>query len=345
MSRSDRFAVDRGRMPRRATSSLDREALARVLREQDGVVSRAQLGEVGASRADVRRLLARRELHVVHPGVYVDHSGRPTRRQREWAAVLVCAPAALHRESALEAHGMTRDRTSPGTDGTIHLLVDRERRIVPPSGVTIERVTDHASWVQANRRPPRAHLDYALLKTAAARTEADAIGLLSDAVHQGLTTPPRLLEVIAKLPRLPRRAVLGEVLADVTAGTRSVLEQRYLRDVERAHALPSGERQVREGTASGTVHRDVRYPAERTLVELDGAFGHRDAVDRWADLQRDLDAALDDHVTLRPGWAQVLEPCRLARLVGEVLGRRGWAGRPQPCGAACTIDSGAEDPT
>ena len=152
--------------------------------------------------------------------------------------MLVCAPAALHRESALEAHGMTRDRTSPGTDRTIHLLVDRERRIVPPPGVTVERVADRASWVQANRRPPRAELDYALLKTAADRTEADAIGLLSDAVHQGLTTPPRLLEVIARLPRLPRRALLGEVLADVAAGTRSVLEQRYLRDVERATGSP-----------------------------------------------------------------------------------------------------------
>ncbi len=98
------------------------------------------------------------------------------------------------------------------------------------------------TWVQANRRPPRATFEYALLKTAAGRGEGDAIALLSDAVHQGLTTPSRLLAVIAQLPRLPRRALLAEVLADVAAGTRSVLEQRYLRDVERAHGLPEGER-------------------------------------------------------------------------------------------------------
>ena len=325
-------------MPKRAPSELDTTALASLLREQDGVVGRSQLVALGASRNDVRRLVSRGELVAVHPRVYVNHSGRPTRRQREWAAVLACAPAALHRESALDAYGMTQDRpSSTSHDRPIHLLVDRHRRIVPPPGVTIERVADRASWVQANRRPPRAQFDYALVKAAGDRGEADAIALLSDAVHQGLTTAPRLLEVIEKLPRLPRRAMLGEVLADVQAGTRSVLEQRYLRDVERAHGLPEGKRQLREDTASGTVHRDIRYVAQRTLVELDGAFGHRDSVDRWADLQRDLDAAVEDHLTLRPGWAQVLEPCRLAEVVTTILRLRGWTGLPRACRDGCPI--------
>ena len=130
------------------------------------------------------------------------------------------------------------------------------------------------------------------------------------------------------------------------AGTRSVLEQRYLRDVERAHGLPAGERQLREDTASGTVRRDIRYAPQRTLVELDGAFGHRDAVDKWADLERDLDAAVEDHLTLRPGWAQVLEPCRLAGAVSTILRHRGWTGRPRACDKHCSLnDSGAHGPT
>lgn len=334
-------------MPKRAQSSLEEVALARLLRQQDGVVSRRQLVDLGASRTDVRRLLARRELHVVHPGVFVHHGGAITRTQREWAAVLACHPAALHRESALDAHGMTRDRPGGPPEGrTIHLLVDRDRRVTPPPGVVLERVADHTAWVQTNRRPPRAVVDYALLKVAADRDLGDAIALLSDAVHQGMTTASRLVATIELLPRLRQRAVLAQVLADVAAGTRSVLEHRYLHDVERAHGLPEGERQVRQGTASGLVVRDVRHPPERVLVELDGAFGHRDAVDRWVDLQRDLDAALDGHITLRPGWAQVLEPCRLAGLVGDVLRQRGWSGRPRACGRGCTLgDSGASGRT
>lgn len=98
---------------------------------------------------------------------------------------------------------------------------------------------------------------------------------------------------------------------------------------------------MRQDTVSGTVHRDVRYVAQRALVELDGAFGHRDAIDRWGDLQRDLDAAAEDHLTLRAGWAQVLEPCRLAGVVATVLRHRGWTGRERACGAHCSIDSGA----
>lgn len=333
-------------MPTRATSSLDAAALRRLLRAQDGVVSRGQLVSIGASRADVRRMVARRELVAVHPGVYVCHTGRPTRRQLEWAAVLACAPAALHRESALEAHGMTQDRGPVArAPRPIHVMVDRDRRITPPAGVVLERVADHARWVQDQRRPPRAELDFALLKTASVRDEAGAIALLSDAVHQGLTTAERLASTISDLPRLRQRALLAEVLTDVAAGTRSVLEQRYLRHVERAHRLPAGQRQLRQRTTSGVVQRDVRYRDQRTLVELDGAFGHRDATDRWADLQRDLDASLDDHVTLRPGWAQVLEPCRLAHIVGRVLRQRGWVGGPRACGSGCVVDSGAHGPT
>jgi hypothetical protein len=333
-------------MPKRAQSSLDEAALARVLRDQDGVVSRRQLVAAGASRTDLRRMLARRDLHVVHPGVYVDHSGRPTRRQREWAAVLLCEPAALHRESALEAHGMSRDRGELASGGVIHLLVARDRRIDPPAGIVVERVGGHLDWIQENRRPPRAVVEFALLKAAADRDLVGAVALLADAVHQGITTPPRVLDTLEQLPRLRQRAVLAEILADVAAGTRSVLERRYLRDVERAHGLPVGERQIRESSRSGVVARDVRYVAERTVVELDGAFGHRDSADRWRDLQRDLDAAVSDLVTLRPGWAQVLEPCRLAGIVAVVLQRRGWTKRPRSCGAACMIaDCGGSGPT
>lgn len=281
----------------------------------------------------------------MHPRVYVSHTGRPSRRQLEWAAVLACAPAALHRESALDAHGMTRDRGPTRHHEPIHVLVERDRRISAPTGVVLERVADHAAWVQDHRWPPRATVEFALLKAASGRDEAGAVALLSDAVHQGLTTAGRLGETIGALPRLRRRALLTEVLADVAAGTRSVLERRYLRDVERAHGLPTGQRQLRERTGSGVVCRDVRYPGQRTLVELDGAFGHRDSVDRWSDLQRDLDASLTDHVTLRPGWAQVLEPCRLASIVATVLRQRGWEDAARECGPSCGVDSGAAGPT
>lgn len=70
---------------------------------QEGVVSRRQLHRLDYRPHDIERMLRRRELARVHPGVYVDHTGPPSWEQRAWAAVLVHEPAALTRRSALPA--------------------------------------------------------------------------------------------------------------------------------------------------------------------------------------------------------------------------------------------------
>ena len=328
-------------MPRRARTDLDVSALAALLREQSGVVAGWQVRALGGTRNDVRRRLARREWSPVHAGVYVDHTGTPTRTQRHWAAVLAHWPAALDRESALDAAGMTRDREPPCA--TVHVLVDGSRRVSPAPGVTVHRVTDAATWIAPQRRPPRATVEFALLRAAADRDEAGAVALLSDAVHQGLTTAPRLAGTLRRLVRLRNRSALLTILDDVAAGTRSVLERRYLVLVERAHGLPAGVRQLRQVTAGGVTYRDFGYQDQGACVELDGAFGHRDALDRWADLRRDVDAAVGGTLTLRPGWAQVLEPCRLAIAVARVLRVRGWSGTGRSCGPGCPFDPRAAD--
>ena len=47
--------------------------------------------------ADIARMLRRRDLVTVLPGVYVNHTGAQTWEQRAWAAVLYFWPAALTR--------------------------------------------------------------------------------------------------------------------------------------------------------------------------------------------------------------------------------------------------------
>ena len=318
---------------------MDEVGLARLLRTQDGVVARRQVIALGGTPADIRRKRRRREWVTVSAGVYVHHTGPLTRRQRQWAAVLACGVAAvLHRESALEAHGLTRDRGSTST--VIHVAVEAAHRLSPPTGVRVERMHDLAEWVPAVRRPPRVSVELAALKVASGRDETGAIAVVADVCRQGLTTPSRLVTALARLPRLGGRARLLEVLADVASGSHSVLEQRYLARVERAHGLPGGLRQQRESTSEGVVLRDVLYDDQEALVELDGRFGHTDSDDRWDDLDRDLAAATTGRVTLRLGWRQVLEPCRVAAAVGAVLRSRGWDGSPTACGSACALDSG-----
>lgn len=50
--------------------------MRRLLEEQSGVVSRRQLLALGARKHDIDRLVRRRELTRVHPGVYVDQPAR-----------------------------------------------------------------------------------------------------------------------------------------------------------------------------------------------------------------------------------------------------------------------------
>lgn len=322
--------------PPQTPSKLDEEALATRMKLQHGVVSRRQVLQHHGRHADIRRRIRRREWAVVHPGVYVDHTGPLSIEQREWAAVLFYWPSATHRDSALRLYGVRRDR-SKGADTAVHVVVDASRTVTRVPGVEVERVRNVRPWLDGYRYPPRVKVEFALLKVASDRDLEGAVAVLADACAQEKTTPDLLVEALQKLTRLPGRLALLEILADVASGAHSVLERRYLRDVEVAHGLPTGARQVREISSDKRVRRDVSYPAQRTLVELDGQFGHRDAEDRWADLDRDLAAAVRASITIRLGWAQVLSPCRVAEALAVVLGARGWAGRPTPCGDGCSL--------
>jgi hypothetical protein len=326
--------------------AMDERQLGRRLRTQDGVVSRHQVLDSGGDDQFIERQLRRREWARVHEGVYVNHTGPLTRRQREWAAVLVHQPCALAGRSALRAHGLdpaASDGSSRKPDD-VELAVDRSRRVADPPGVRTIQLRRFADLAQLDASPPRLRVEpAALLLASRARTNDAAVAVLADVVRAGRTTSARLADELDSFPRLPRRALLGEVVADVGIGAHSPLEIRYLRDVERAHGLPRGERQVREATqvvegeVIRVVHRDVRYRRQRALVELDGVLGHAAAVDRWNDLDRDLDAAVQGSITLRVGWQQVLQPCRLAVVLGAILVSRGWTDQPAPCGRDCVL--------
>ena len=189
--------------------------------------------------------LRRRELARIHPGIYVDHTGPATWSQRAWAATLFHWPAALAGPSALRAHGLRSftggGRADAWTDKgsrfgrvaavePVHVVVDASRRVVPPSGVVVTRRSDFESRV------------------------------LSDACQEGATTASRLRATLAARGRLPRRRLLLAILDDIANGTMSVLERRYLSEVERAHGLPTARRQVRAVTRWGVTYRDVEYP-------------------------------------------------------------------------------------
>jgi len=315
-------------MPARAPSTTSASLLDELLGQQNGVITRKQVLACGLPAAFVRRKLRRGTWVAVEPGVYITHTGALTWRQRAWIAVLALPRAALSHESALCAAGLELSMSGP-----IHVAVDREARVADRRGIVVHRCAGLEERVQWNMRPPRVRVEHAVLDVAAAaRREIDTIAILADAVQARLTTPSRLQLALSGRRRLARRSLIGEVLADVAAGTCSVLEHAYLTRVERPHGLPRPRRQA-PTTVGRPGFRDVEYHEFGQIIELDGRFGHDDPQSRDRDLERDLDAAVfGKQHTLRLGWGQVyVRPCATADKVAAVLRHRGWTGKPTRC--------------
>ena len=139
--------------------------------------------------------------------------------------------------------------------------------------------------------------------------------------------------------RLAHRRFLLDVVEDVAAGVYSVLEHRYLTRVERPHGLPTASRQrgVRQGRTPA--YRDVEYKGVGLVVELDGRLGHELINDRWDDLDRDIASLVAGDTTVRVGWRQVLDPCRLAVAVVRLMRALGWQGAPQAWRPGCAMEA------
>lgn len=312
--------------------------VARHLALQDGVIARRQAGAAGLAPHEVRRLLRRREWVVVHPGVYVAHTGPLTWHQRAWAAVLLAWPSALGAESALRAAdgpGPTQDNA----EKTLHVAVGRHRSaLVTPADVRIQHLAGLDDKVLWNTSPPRVRYDEAALDVAVrASSELDAVAAITKACQTRRTTARRLLAALDGRARVAGRGWLAAVLHDIADGTCSVLEHGFLVRVERAHGLPSARRQVRATTSVGVVYRDAEY-GDECVVELDGRLVHDSVPQRDADFERDLDAAVDGRSTVRLSWGQVFDrPCTTSAKLVMVLRSRGVPVFPHACAPGCPV--------
>lgn len=109
----------------------------------------------------------------------------------------------------------------------------------------------------------------------------------------------------------------------------------YRAEVERAHGLPPGARQV---SVLDGWRCDVRYDAWSLIVELDGRH-HLKTVFR--DLDRDNRHAVHGSATLRYGSGDLRgRPCAVAEQVATALAHRGWRGRLTRC-PRCSGDDSA----
>lgn len=160
------------------------------------------------------------------------------------------------------------------------------------------------------------------------RVAEEQFGLLTrpQCLAAGMTDPA----IEWRRSRHRARDLLLMVLGDVAEGAESAMEVRYVRDVERAHGLPSGRRQHSTRSDGSALH-DICYLEQRVLVELDGRLGHDGPEARVKDGIRDRRGATTGSLTIRAFWRDVAgHPCELAIDAGAVLSTRGWVDRVRP---------------
>ncbi|QHT57533.1 hypothetical protein GXP71_16625 [Cellulomonas sp. H30R-01] len=166
------------------------------------------------------------------------------------------------------------------------------------------------------------------------------VGLVCEVVRAGVRPGVVLLHAEERRALRHRALLVGMLGTDglLDQGVESPLEHRYLRDVERAHGLPSATAQRRDRVGGRWIRADRVHVALGVRVELDGQLAHphgRTDDDVW----RDNAVAVErSELTLRYRWRHVVaQPCRTAAQVAAALTARGWQGHPRRCGRDCTV--------
>lgn len=243
------------------------DAVQRISRHQDHVVSRAQVLALGASHAWIDRRVTSGRWQRLCPGVFVTHSGPVAGPSRARAALLYGGRgAALSHLAAAYVHQLT-----PTPPGDLELAVPASRRVRAQPGLT----------AHPRRRMPLAYgrllavnpADTTLDLVERAATEEEVVALLCAAVR-ARTAPGQLRRALERRSRLRGRPLVTELLAEVADGIESPLEHRYRRDVERRHHLPRATLQVRDRVGGACIRADGVYRGLGVRVELDGRLAH-----------------------------------------------------------------------
>jgi hypothetical protein len=307
---------------------------AGVLERQEGVLRREQALGAGFSRHVIDRRVESGRWQRLHTGVFATFSGPVPRAALLWGAVLRAGDdAVLSHYTAAEVWRLSDESLS-----SIHVSVPRQAGSLDIPGLVLHYSSRLPAARHPARLPPQTMLEETVLDLAdLSRTAEDAVAWPIRACQRRLTTPGRIADALEARNRARWRRDLNDAIAEVRAGVHSPLELRYLRDVERKHGLPRGDRQVLTIRGSRRQYLDVRYTQYAVVVELDGLSAHP-AESRQYDARRDNANTLDGFRSLRYGWVPVAyHACAVAFEVANLLAQRGWRGRLCPCGKGCQL--------
>lgn len=226
-------------MSRRSSLDLAVRATADA---QLGLITAAQLAEIGVHSSTASRRTAGGMWTRVLPGVHLIDGGHPVRRQRELAALLYAGvPSMLTGTTALRRYGVRAVRLQeiaddePERPEPVHALLPHDRRRLSTGYVRLERTRrfpEDAVTIGGLRLAPvaRATADAA----RRLRRPGDVAALVAEVVHRGLTDVSAL-RVELEQGQKRGSALLREALGPVDLGAASGPEVDLVRILE-----PSG---------------------------------------------------------------------------------------------------------
>jgi very-short-patch-repair endonuclease len=281
---------------------------------QHGVLTRAQLLELGFSPDTIKHRIARGRLHPVWRGVYA--VGRPQlgRYGRWMAAVLSCGPeAVLSHESAAALWEIATERLGR-IDVSVPAEVVRHR-----PGIVVHRRERVTADDRTTHRGIPVTTPVGTLIDLAARVSRNRLeNAINEADKRGLTDPDTLRSALDTRAGRHGVAALRETLDRRTFTlTDSELERRFL-PLARQAGLP----QPQTGRRVNGFKVDFHWPDLGLVVETDGLRYHRTPAQQTRDRVRDQAHVSAGLTPLRFTHAQVrFEPDHVHATLATVARR------------------------
>ena len=233
--------------------------LARLAARQHGVVTAAQLRELGLTHQAISARADTGALHRVHRGVYAVGHQRLSERGAYMAAALAAGDgAALAGLSAAALWQAWRRKVRE-----IHVLVPRHRRPQPGFRLHLTRHL-HASDVTVHDGIPVTTMARTLVDLTDTLTPHQLANVIHEAAFRNRFNRTATLAAMARANGRRNLARLAEALQAEGAGTRSDLEDRFL-------SLITDLPQPKVNTRIEGLEVDFAWPG--LVVEIDG-HGH-----------------------------------------------------------------------
>jgi very-short-patch-repair endonuclease len=304
---------------RRSSQSFRRAS--RLSAEQGGVVSRRQLYALGVTRWEIRSQVRAGRWQLIGDQSVQLHTGEISDEGRRWAAVFQGGPrACLDGVSALIASGLKRF-----TEDRVRVSVPRGARVrrTPEFDIRQTRRWHPDDIVRSGI--PRTKRPVAAVRGALwARTDKQAVLLLTMTVQQGLLRPEDLAHELLRVKKAGRRLLLHAVVNDLLDGARSLGEVDIGRELRR-RGLPLPTRQVLRRDNRGRYYLDLYWPDCGLVVEIDGIH-HAWAENVVGDALRQNSLALDGDTVLRlPLLGLRLQPDDFFAQIERGLLDGGWS--------------------